>query len=75
MVTYGGSVGEWYEETTAFENYIVGKDSDGVTGIATTVNEEGHAVATDADADLVASCTIAIDTFQEAVAKAIANAK
>ena len=75
MVTYGGSIGEWYEETTAFENYIVGKDSDGVTGIATTVNEEGNAVATDADADLVASCTIAINTFQEAVAKAIANAK
>jgi hypothetical protein len=75
MVAYANSVGEWYEETGAFEDYIVGMDAAGVTGIATETNEEGNAVATDADADLVASCTIAINSFQEAVAKACSNAR
>lgn len=75
MVTYGGSIAEWYQQAESFENYIVGKDSAGVTGIATVVNEEGHAVATDADADLLAGCTISIDTFQETIAKACANAR
>lgn len=75
MVAYGNSVGEWFEETKVFEDYIVGKDAAGVTGIATVVNEEGHSVATDADADLLAGCTISISTFQEAVAKACNNAR
>lgn len=75
MVAYGNSIGEWFEETKAFEDYIVGKDAAGVTGIATVVNEEGHTVATEADADLLASCTISIGTFQEAVAKAAQNAR
>ncbi len=75
MVTYGGAIAEWYQQAESFENYIVGKDSAGVTGIATTTNAEGYQVATDADADLLAGCTISIDTFQEAVAKACANAR
>ena len=75
MVAYGNSIGEWFEETKVFEDYIVGKDAAGVTGIATVVNEEGHSVATDADADLLAGCTISISTFQEAVAKACNNAR
>ena len=77
-LNFGGwldSVGEWFEETKVFEDYIVGKDAAGVTGIATVVNEEGHSVATDADADLLAGCTISISTFQEAVAKACNNAR
>ena len=75
MVAYGNSVGEWFEETKVFEDYIVGKDAAGVTGIATVVNDEGHSVATEADADLLAGCTISISDFQEVVAKAINNAR
>lgn len=75
MVAYGSSIGEWFEEAKGFEDYIVGKDAAGVTGIATVVNEEGHVVATEADADLLASCTISIGTFQEVIAKACKNAR
>ena len=75
MVAYGNSVGEWFEETKAFEDYIVGKDAAGVTGMPTVVNESGHHVVTEADADLLASCTISVDTFQESIAKACNNAR
>lgn len=75
MLAYSSAIAEWYQQAEAFENYIVGKDAAGVTGIATVVNEEGHHVATDADADLLAGCTISISTFQEAIAKACNNAR
>lgn len=60
---------EWFEQTAALEAYVVGKTADEVAGIA--VNEDGKAT----DADLTASVTIAIGTFQETVKKAAANAK
>ncbi len=75
MVTYGGAIAEWFEQATTFENYIVGKTADEVNAIATVTNAEGYQVATEADADLVAGCTMAINGYQESVTKAIANAK
>lgn len=60
---------EWFEQTAALEEYVVGKTVDEVTGIA--VNEDSKPT----DADLAASVTIAIGTFQDTVAKAAANAK
>ena len=75
MVTYGGAIAEWFEQATTFENYIVGKTADEVNAIATVTNDEGYQVATEADADLVAGCTMAINGYQESVTKAIANAK
>lgn len=55
---------EWNEQAAAFAAYTVGKTADEVTGIA--VSETGGA----ADADLAASCSIAIGGFQSVVAKA-----
>lgn len=55
---------EWNEQAAAFADYTVGKTADEVTGIA--VSETGGA----ADADLAASCSIAIGGFQSVVAKA-----
>ncbi len=75
MVTYGGAIAEWFEQATTFENYIVGKTVDEVNAIATVTNDEGYQVATEADPDLVAGCTMAINVYQESVTKAVANAK
>ncbi len=59
---------EWYEQANFLAEYIVGKTA-----------EEVKAIPTDAgvptDADLVASVTIKIDGYKEAVEKAIANAQ
>ncbi len=62
---------EWYEQANHFEASIVGMTAADVAGIPTEVNEEGHTVAID---DVIsAGCTISIASFQEAVAKAIAD--
>lgn len=63
MKEFSGIGKEWNEQADAFAAYCVGKTVDEVTGIAAD------------DADLTASCTIHIDGFQAAVAKAVANAK
>ncbi len=60
---------EWNEQADAFAAYCIGKTAEEVTGIAVT--EKGTA----ADADLAASCTVHIGVFQEAVAKAVENAR
>ena len=63
MKEFSGIGKEWNEQADAFAAYCVGKTADEVLGIAAD------------DADLTASCTIHIDGFQAAVAKAVANAK
>lgn len=60
---------EWFEQTAAFEAYTTGKAAADITGIA--VNEEGKPT----DADLTASCTMAIGDLQKSVVKAIESAK
>lgn len=59
---------EWYEQANALADYVVGKTA-----------EEIKAIPTDAgvptDADLVASVTVKIDGYKEALAQAIANAQ
>ena len=59
---------EWYEQANALAEYVVGKTA-----------EEIKAIPTDAgvptDADLVASVTIKIEGYQEALAQAIENAQ
>ncbi len=69
MVKYGGAIAEWYQQATAFENFITGMTIDEVNGIPTEINEEGNAVAT--DEDLLAGCTMAIADFQATLTKAI----
>lgn len=58
---------EWNEQAAAFAAYSVGKTAEQITNIAVS---EG--VAT--DADLKASVTVRIGTFQAAVVKAVNNA-
>lgn len=60
---------EWYQQADAFEEYIVGKTAEEVTGIV--VNESGKP----AEADLASSVTVAIGDFQAVVQKATADAE
>lgn len=64
---HGSQLAEWYDQALCFENYIVGMTPAEVTAIKTIKNEEGHSVATEEDADLLAGCTISIADFQQAV--------
>lgn len=59
---------EWNEQADAFAAYCIGKTADEVLGIAVT--DKGGAK----DADLAASCSIAVSGFQKIVAEAVANA-
>lgn len=68
MVTYGGSIGEWYEEAQGFEAYVIGKTGAEVAGLETVLNDSGHNVST--DEALLATCTMDIVAFKDAVAKA-----
>ena len=64
----GGTVKEWYVQTKAFENYIVGMTAAQVAAIETqTVNN--HFIAVD-EALLNAGCTMQITEFMDAVVKA-----
>ena len=68
MVKFSDATLEWYQQADNFEQYCIGKTADEILGIATTINDEGHTVAT--DETLYASVSISISDFQEAVAKA-----
>lgn len=60
---------EWYEQAGAYAEYVVGKTSAEVSGIA--VDEGGKAT----DAELLAGVTVSVGDFNAVVAKAISNAK
>ncbi len=60
---------EWYEQANALAEYVVGKTAEEVKAIPT----DDTGVTT--DADLVASVTIKINDYKEAIEKAVANAK
>ena len=60
---------EWYEQANAFSQYVTGKTSDEVNGIALTA--DGLA----SDADLAASVSVHIGPFMANVVKAVTNAK
>ena len=64
MVAYQASTMEWFEQAAGFAAYVTGKTVDEVNGIA--VDESTYPT----DADLTASCTIAIGGFQALIAKA-----
>ena len=73
MVAYSDAVNEWDAQAMAFETYCVGKTAAEVAGMETVINDEGHAVTT--DEALYASCSISIDAFMDAVARACADEK
>lgn len=59
---------EWYEQANAFAAYVTGKTVDEVNGIALT---EGKA----SDADLAASVTVHVTSFQDVISRAFASTK
>lgn len=68
MKEYSGIGREWYEQAEAFEDYVVGLDKAGVSGIITSdVNGSLRA----AEEYLSAGCTVAIDGFIRAVVKSL----
>jgi hypothetical protein len=69
MKLYGNAKYEWYEQAAALADYAVGKTVEELR--AGAVNESGKA----ADADLATSATIRLDTYVDAIEKAVANAQ
>ena len=67
MVTYGGAKSEWYFQAKAVEEFVVGKTRSEVAALA--VDDSGKPT----DAELTASCTIAISDFKNAIDKAFAS--
>ncbi len=59
---------EWFEQSAAFSEYVLGKTAEEVAAIPV---DSGKAT----DADLVSSVTVAIDEFQLVIGKAAATAK
>ena len=68
MVTYGGAKAEWYAQAKAVETYVTGKTQDEVKAIA--LGSDGKPT----DAELSASCTIAINSFTTAIDNAFKSA-
>ncbi|MBR4836800.1 MAG: hypothetical protein IKU99_07315 [Clostridia bacterium] len=64
---------EWYIQSAAFSNYIVGLTSAEVEGLE-TAEVNNHLISTD-DALLSAGCTIQITGLQAVIVEAIADAK
>lgn len=60
---------EWFEQAAEMEDYLTGKTSGEVSGIA--VDGDGKAT----DPDLLAGVTISVDGYQTAALKAMENAK
>ena len=59
----------WAEQADAFGNYLTGKTPDEVKKLAT--DDDGKSK----DADLLSTCTIAVDGYRDAVVRACENAK
>lgn len=68
-----GKILEWYEQSAAFSNYVVGKTAEEVSGMKTQ-EAEGHVISAD-DALLSAGCTIQISSICAVMAQAANNAR
>jgi hypothetical protein len=69
----GGTVKEWYVQTKAFENYVVGKTVAEVKAIETKVVND-HNIPVD-EALLNAGCTMQITGICAVVAQSATNAR
>ncbi len=65
---------EWFEQMAAFEDWMVGKTADEITGLKVKKGAEGHDAVPDIP-ELTSSVTITVDGYQSVVAEAIANAR
>ena len=59
---------EWFEQTNAFEDYVIGLDAVGINSIKTEKGDNGIVAAED---DLKAGCTITVDGLMAVLQKAI----
>ena len=69
-----GIVLEWYLQSAAFSNHVVGMTASQVANMTTSSNSIGYQMTTDS-ALLNAGCTIDITTLKAIVAKAASNAR
>ena len=69
----GGTVKEWYIQSAAFSNYVVGKTATEIAGMETTL-VNNHYISVEADL-LAAGCTMQITGICAVVATAINNAR
>lgn len=64
---------EWYEQMTEFQNWMVGKTADEITGLK--VKEGAHGPGIPDVPELTSSVTISVSSYLNAVGKAATNAK
>ena len=69
-----GVVKEWYEQSKAFTDYVVGKTADEVKAIKTKEVEGKGYIIPDVEELLTAGCTIQISSYVAVVADAVAIA-
>ncbi|MBQ3596237.1 MAG: hypothetical protein II988_00285 [Clostridia bacterium] len=70
-----GKVLEWYIQSAAFSNFVVGKTATQVADMATkTVESSGYVISADDDL-LAAGCTIQITGIKAVVAQSVTNAR
>ncbi len=65
---------EWFEQIDALGKWMIGKTIDEVMAVKTFVKDEAHPAVPE-DADLTSSVTLSIESYLEAVQKAVQSAK
>ncbi|MCL2343435.1 MAG: hypothetical protein FWC62_06020 [Firmicutes bacterium] len=73
MASKSGIGKEWYEQAAAFAKWCVGKTPAQVAGMKLQADPASPGANITAEPDLTASCTISVDNFLAAIAKAVAN--
>ncbi len=65
---------EWFEQIEAFENWMIGKTMDEITGLKVKARDEAHPAVPDVP-ELTSSVTISVDAYLAAVEEAWTNAQ
>ncbi len=65
---------EWFEQMEAFEEWMIGKTADEITGLKVKEKDANHTAVPDVP-ELTSSVTITVDGYQKVVAEAIENAR
>ena len=64
---------EWYEQMNAFQEWMIGKTADEITGLKVKENDHGPGIPD--VPELTSSVTISVSSYLDVVGKAAANAK
>ena len=65
---------EWFEQMDAFEDWMIGKTADEITGLKVKERDASHKNVPDVP-ELTSSVTITVEGYQSVVAEAMANAR